>query len=283
MKRLTLLLTVCALFIVTSCNTGGASKKEKEALELELSQRNAELDEMMETFNVVQEGFRKISEAESRVDLQRGTIGENSASAKEQIIADIDFISRTMEANKEQIAKLEGQLKSSNNQSVQLRKAVENLNRELELRARRIEELQTELASKNIRIQELDTIVSSLSMEREKLEAANVEKSRTVAAQEAEMNTAWFVFGTRSELKSQKILVSGDVLKDSDFNKDYFTQIDIRTTKEIRLYSKRASLLTTHPEGSYELVKDDKNQYSLVILDPTNFWSVSKYLVLLVK
>ena len=32
-----------------------------------------------------------------------------------------------------------------------------------------------------------------------------------------------------------------------------------------------------------ELVKDDKNQYSLVILDPTNFWSVSKYLVLLVK
>ena len=73
------------------------------------------------------------------------------------------------------------------------------------------------------------------------------------------------------------------MLKDSDFNKDYFTQIDIRTTKEIRLYSKRASLLTTHPEGSYELVKDDKNQYSLVILDPTNFWSVSKYLVLLVK
>lgn len=283
MKRLTLLLIVSTLFLVTACNIGGASKKEKEALELELKQQSAELDEMMETFNIIQEGFRQINEAESRVDLQRGTIGENSTSAKEQIAADIDFISRTMQTNKEQIEKLESQLNSSKTQSVQLRKAVENLNKELQARARRIEDLQTELASKNIRIQELDTIVSSLSAEREELEAANLEKARTVAAQEAEMNTAWFVFGTRSELRAQKILVSGDVLRDADFNKDYFTQIDIRTTKEIKLYSKRASLLTPHPEGSYELVKDEKNQYSLKIVDPVQFWSVSKYLVLLVK
>lgn len=283
MKRLTLLLIVSTLFLVTACNIGGASKKEKKALELELKQQSAELDEMMETFNIIQEGFRQINEAESRVDLQRGTIGENSTSAKEQIAADIDFISRTMQTNKEQIEKLESQLNSSKTQSVQLRKAVENLNKELQARARRIEDLQTELASKNIRIQELDTIVSSLSAEREELEAANLEKARTVAAQEAEMNTAWFVFGTRSELRAQKILVSGDVLRDADFNKDYFTQIDIRTTKEIKLYSKQASLLTPHPEGSYELVKDEKNQYSLKIVDPVQFWSVSKYLVLLVK
>ncbi len=283
MKRLTLLLTVCTLFLVTACNIGGASKKEKEALELELSQRSAELDDMMETFNVIQEGFRQINEAESRVDLQRGRIGENTASAKEQIAADIDFISRTMEANKEQIAKLESQLSGSKTQSVQLRKAVDNLNKELQVRARRIEELQVELASKNIRIQELDTIVSTLSAAREELEAANLEKARTVEAQDTEINTAWFVFGTRSELKSQKILVSGDVLRDSDFNKDYFTQIDIRTTKEIKLYSKRATMMTTHPESSYELVQDEKGQYSLVIKDPTNFWSVSKYLVILVK
>lgn len=283
MKRLTLLLTVCTLFLVTACNIGGASKKEKEALELELNQRSAELDDMMETFNVIQEGFRQINEAESRVDLQRGRIGENTASAKEQIAADIDFISRTMEANKEQIAKLESQLSGSKTQSVQLRKAVDNLNKELLVRARRIEELQVELASKNIRIQELDTIVSTLSAAREELEAANIEKARTVEAQDTEINTAWFVFGTRSELKSQKILVSGDVLRDSDFNKDYFTQIDIRTTKEIKLYSKRATMMTTHPEGSYELVQDEKNQYSLVIKDPTSFWSVSKYLVILVK
>ena len=39
------------------------------------------------------------------------------------------------------------------------------------------------------------------------------------------LNAAWFVFGTKSELKAQKILQSGDVLKSADFNKDYFTPV----------------------------------------------------------
>ena len=82
---------------------------------------------------------------------------------------------------------------------------------------------------------------------------------------------------------AQKILEKGDVLKSADFNKDYFTQIDIRTTKEIKLYSKRAELLTTHPAKSYELVKDDKGQLTLKITNPKEFWSVSKYLVIQVK
>ena len=86
-----------------------------------------------------------------------------------------------------------------------------------------------------------------------------------------------------SMIKYGEILEKGDVLKSADFNKDYFTQIDIRTDKEIKLYSKRAELLTTHPAGSYELVKDAKGQLTLKITNPTEFWSVSRYLVIQVK
>lgn len=75
----------------------------------------------------------------------------------------------------------------------------------------------------------------------------------------------------------------GSVLKDGDINKDYFTQIDIRTTKEIKLYSKDADVLTTHPTGSYALDKDDKGLLTLRITNPKEFWSVSKYLVIQVK
>jgi len=42
-------------------------------------------------------------------------------------------------------------------------------------------------------------------------------------------------------------------------------------------------LLTSHPEGSYELKKDDKGQLTLVITNPNKFWSVSRYLVIEVK
>ena len=285
MKKLAVLF-VCAAMLASCDGFKGGSKDlkaENDSLLMELNQRNAELDDMMGTFNEVQEGFRKINAAESRVDLQRGTITEKSASAKQQIASDIEFISKQMEENKAQIAKLQAQLKNSNYNSTQLKKAVEALTAELNAKQQRIEELQTELASKNIRIQELDAAVSDLSVAKETLTAENEAKAKTVAEQEKSLNAAWFVFGTKSELKAQKILQSGDVLKSADFNKDYFTQIDIRTTKEIKLYSKRAELLTTHPSGSYELVKDDKGQLTLKITNPTEFWSVSRYLVIQVK
>ena len=111
----------------------------------------------------------------------------------------------------------------------------------------------------------------------------NRSKAEKVQQQEKELNSAWFVFGTKSELKEQKILSKGDVLKSSDFNKDYFTKIDIRYDKDLKFYSKSAELLSTHPAGSYQLVKDKLGQYELHITDPQKFWSVSKYLVVQVK
>lgn len=285
MKKLAVLFVCAALLAACDGSKGGSNdlKAENDSLLTELTQRNAELDEMMGTFNDIQEGFRKINAAESRVDLQRGTITENAESAKQQIASDIEFITKTMEDNKTQIAKLQSMLKSSKNNSAQLKKAIEALTEELAAKTQRIEELQVELASKNIRIQELDAAVSGLSADKETLTAENEAKAKTVAEQDKDLNSAWFVFGTKAELKSQKILQSGDVLKSTDFNKDYFTQIDIRTTKEIKLYSKRADLLTTQPTGSYELVKDDKGQLILKITNPKEFWSVSKYLVIQVK
>lgn len=286
MKKLIFLLVGVAVTMASCDGITGKSKKlqaEKDSLEIALDRRNVELDEMMSTFNDIQEGFRKINEAEKRVDLQRGTIAENAATARQQITSDIEFITKTMEENRAQIAKLQKQLQSSNTNSSQMKKAVDSLTKELETRTRKIEELQQELASKNIRIQELDAAVSSLTADKETLESANEEKARTVAEQDKAMHTAWFVFGTKAELKSQKILKSGDVLTNADFNKDYFTQIDIRTTKEIKLYTKRAELLTNHPSQTYELEKDDKGQLTLKITNPTGFWSISKYLVIQVR
>lgn len=279
---------------MASCDSfsGGSKdqlKAENDSLLMELTQRNAELDEMMGTFNDISEGFRQINAAESRVDLQRGAVAEGSLNAKQQIASDIEFIRKQMEENKEQIAKLQAMLKNSKTNSSQLKKAVESLTQELNAKTQRIEELQAELASKNIRIQELDAAVTDLNAVKSELTAENEAKAKTVAEQDKALNTAWFVFGTKKELKDQKILSGsglfkkGSVLKDGDINKDYFTQIDIRTTKEIKLYSKDADVLTTHPTGSYALEKDDKGLLTLRITNPKEFWSVSKYLVIQVK
>lgn len=286
MKKLVLLCACAAL--VASCDSFSGSNKNKlqaenDSLMMELTQRNAELDEMMGTFNEISEGFRLINAAENRVDLQRGAVAEGSKTAKQKITSDIEFIRKQMEENKEQIAKLQSMLKNSKYNSAQLKKAIDALNQELVAKAQRIEELQTELASKNIRIQELDAAVTDLTATKEQLVFENEAKSKTVAEQDKALNTAWFVFGTRKELKDQKILKNGEVMKEADVNKDYFTKIDIRTTNEIKLYSKSAKLLTNHPSASYTFAEDDKGQLSLKITNPKEFWGVSKYLVIQVR
>lgn len=287
MKKL-LLLTV-GVVMLSSCGNMGrneALKAQNDSLNIVLSERESELEEIMSAFNEVQEGFRLINEAEKRVDLQNGAVEGSSASQK--IREDIRFISEKLQSNRERIAELEKQLSNSKHASSQLKKAFENLKAELLAKTQQIETLQTELASKNIRIAELDDAIMGLNQHVDDLKAENVAKSKMVAAQDKALNTAWFVFGTSSELKDQKIiskklLQKTKVLEGDDFNKDYFTQIDIRTDKEIKLYSKSAKLLTAHPEGTYELVKDDKGQLTLVITNPNKFWSVSRYLVIEVK
>lgn len=284
MKKV-VLFALCVPAFLASCNQGAKSndslQAQNDSLMLELSNRDAELDEIMGSFNEIQEGFREINEAENRVDLSEGTI--ESQSSADKIKEDIRFISQKLQSNREEIARLEKQLKNSNYQSAQLRKAIKNLTAELEAKQKQIETLQAELASKNIRIAELDEAVADLNKNVDELTAENEAKTQTVAVQDKALNTAWYVFGTKSELKDQKILKSGEVLKNNEFNKDYFTEIDIRKDKVIKLYSKRAELLTTHPTGSYELVKDDKGQLTLKITNPNQFWSVSRYLVIQVR
>ena len=287
MKKL-LLLSVCVAMF-SSCGEmkkNEALKAQNDSLNVALAERDAELEGIMEAFNEVQEGFRLINEAENRVDLQAGKV--EGVSAAQKIREDILFISEKLQSNRTRIAELEEQLKNSKYASSQLKKTIANFKEELEAKSQQIETLQTELASKNIRIAELDDAVAGLTQNVADLVAENKVKDAMVATQDKALNAGWFVFGTSSELKDQKIiskklLQKTKVLENEDFNKDYFTQIDIRTDKEIKLYSKEAKLLTAHPEGTYELVKDDKGQLTLNITNPNKFWSVSRYLVIEVK
>lgn len=287
MKKI-LLLSVCVA-LLSSCGNMGkndAMKSQNDSLSQVLAQRDAELNGIMEAFNEIQDGFRMINEAESRVDLETGAV--EGRSNVQKIKDDIVFIMEKLDANRKRIAELEEQLKNSRYASSQLKTTIANLNKELLAKTQQIETLQAELASKNIRIAELDDVIVGLTQHVNDLVAENKAKSATVATQDKALNAAWFVFGTSSELKEQKIvskkfLQKKKVLESDDFNKEYFTQIDIRTDKQIMLYSPEAELLTSHPVGSYEFQKNEKGQLALLITNPNKFWSVSRYLVIEVK
>lgn len=274
------------LLALTACN----QKKEAEAREAAfvqqrdslnrvIAQKDNEINDMMGTLNEIEEGFRAINEAEQRVTVARQDEG---VTATEIIREKMLFIRETMQQNRELINKLRNQLRQSSVKGDQLRRTIDNLTRQMDEKDGQIRQLQAELEAKNVQIGELTEQVNDLSENVSHLQSESTQKSNTISAQDKQLNTAWFVYGTKSELKEQHIIEDGKLLQ-SNFNREYFTKIDIRVDKEIRLYSRSAKLLTVHPESSYTLAQDANKQYILRITNPQLFWSASKYLVVLVK
>lgn len=283
MKKL-FFIVCCAALLVTGCKDGKNSPESTnvhlaDSLNEVIAQRDSEINDMMGTFNEVQEGLRQIGEAEGRVALAKSGEG---ASSKQKMKEDIQFIAAQMKKNKELIAQLQKKLEGSSLNATQLKKTIEGLQAQLVEKEKQLQALREELDKKDIHIMELDESVNNLNTNVSNLKNESQKKTETINAQDKQLNTAWYVFGTKKELKGQRILENGRVMN-GNFNKNYFTKIDIRNTTEIKLYSKSAKLMTAHPSSSYTLVRDANKQYTLRITNPHIFWSTSKYLVVLVK
>lgn len=283
MKKM-ICLALCATMLA-SCEFVTKREKEltaqNESLATELSEKNAALDQAIQAIADIQEGFRAINEAEGRVTVQ--TQGGEGVTDSERMKEDILFIQQKMEENRKQIERLEKKLKASGNETASLRKVIANLQKELEEKVTSIAALQNELAEKNIRIAELDKAVATLTGDVNNLQQVTDVQQEVIEQQVVQLNTAWYVYGTAKELKEQNILRGGKVLSSAEFNKGYFTEIDVRVDRVFPLYAKRAQLLTTHPAGSYEFVKDADKLLTLNVLDFEAFWSVSRYMVIQVR
>ena len=273
-------------FVMVGCGdkkSGGSSDSDdNDSIQIlleENEQLRNEQDELLSTLNEIQEGFREINEAQGRLSIDRRSEGAN---ARARIREDMRYIQETLAQNAELIEKLRNQLRESGRASEQLQRTIENLTAQMNEKNAEIDQLRNELQAKNIRIDELDAQVTELNENLTNMQQQNENQGQTISQQDAQLNSAWYCVGTKRALKDHNILKSGRVLQ-GDFDADYFTAIDIRQVTQINLNSKSADILTSHPAGTYQLLKDDAGFYTLQITDYQQFWSTSKYLVVQVK
>ncbi|MDR2058452.1 MAG: hypothetical protein LBP83_09290 [Dysgonamonadaceae bacterium] len=286
MKKVIFICMVVLVMMASSCVKNSSEYKalqaQKDSLALVNAQNAVELDQIMELFNEIEDNFNSIKTAENYLSVQSGSPGELTPSARERIQNDMKFVTETLDKNRKQIADLEKRLKNSNLKSSQLSNTIKNLQTELEEKTSALLALSDELARRDKQIAELHTHVTTLSTDVQTLKTQTKEQRETINQQQKELNTVYYCFGTSKELKEQKILVKNQL--GADFNKDYFIrEKDFNQLKVIPLKAKQGKLVSTHPDGSYEFVKDANGQVELRILDPKNFWSLTKYLVILVK
>lgn len=290
MKKI-LLAMVIGLSLV-SCGKNSREYKQlsqqADSLRLANAEMQGDFNEMLATLNEVEDGFAQIKEAENYLVVQSRSTGEMNTNMRDRIKTDMQLVAETLRNNREQLAKLQKQVQGSRYQSSEMKKTIDRLTAELENKTAMISSLQEELAKRDIRIQELDDAVNDLTGRLDTLSQEAKDREKTMKNQEREINSVWYVYGTRSELKKQNIVSGGGIFKSTqvmkgDFNKDYFIKEDKRTLKEIPLYAKGAKILTNQPEDTYKFVKGKDGNLTLVIEKPNEFWQISRYLVIQVE
>lgn len=288
-----------AMLLTASCNK---MKEENERLKAKNDsllalgfQKDTTVMEFVRAFNEIQSNLDSIKLKENIISQNTSGGTEVQTSAREQITGDINAIYLMLQKNRELVTSLKAKLKKSesglagaNIKIAELEKMIDNLTKSIEAKDAEIAELKNELGKMNIKVQDLGNQVTSLTTNVEDLSEQNKAKQATIEAKTAELNTAYYVIGTTKELKEKKVIdKSGGFIGigrakniTEDFDKTYFTKVDITTLTEVPVFKKKATLLSNHPAGSYKFEGQDKKVDKLVILNYTEFWSRSKYLVI---
>lgn len=254
-----------------------ALKSQYDSIALINQNYEADLSETDSLVASVLTNFQEIVSVESMINVNPMK-GDMRMSEKERIKDNVTLISEKLRASSEALDALTQKLESSGAENKRLRHTLSALKREMELQKSRVIALTEELERKNMAIGALDAMVTGLSGDVDRLNEAAARQAAVLAAQEKELNTVRFCIGTKGDLKDMNILKSGRVVTDNA-NDNYFTKSDLRELTQIPLMSKKAKLLTIHPESSYELIPDGDKKLTLNIKNTQDFWSSTKILV----
>lgn len=286
MKRIFFSLTIVLLFAACQQNQDQEIERlslEKQALEEQMLEKDSTLNTFFSSLNQIEENLQEIKEREGRISSGAGAGVEGRPDLMANINEDIRVLGELMEKNRQLIAKLNKDFSSSSMRVAELDKMLARLNNQLQEKEIEISVLKEELGSMNLRVELLTATVDTLEDVRRQQEQA-IEQATL------ELNTAYFVMGSEVELINQGIIVRqggflglGKTNKlNPDLTMDYFTRVDITRTDEITIPGRKPVLISTHPQGSWEIRTDEEVQY-LQIQDYKKFWSTSRHLVILIE
>jgi uncharacterized coiled-coil DUF342 family protein len=268
-------------FLLSNCGKGSDDSENsiKDSVENvsgnlngKLNEKDAAIQELVSSFNEIQENLNTIKEKEKIIS--KVASDGDVKSKEDQIKEDIQSIYDLMAKNKDRIGSLSKKLKNSKLKIDGLEKMIDNMQATLNLKDSEIEELKTKIEGLNVELSTLTTNYKAVENE-------SNQKTEII-------NTAFYAIGTSKELKEKNVITKeggiiglGKTTKlSSDFNKEYFTKINVEKTTSINLGAKKIKILTTHPSNSYKLI-GEKPIEKLEITNTKEFWSASKYLVII--
>lgn len=239
-----------------------------------VAEKDSTINALFGTFNRINENLQTIRSKQGGLSTPSGGV-EQGGDMEERIMGDLASIDELLAENRTLIEKLRKQAKSSAAGIAELERTVADLEQGMARKDLEIDSLKEQLSSTS------SSLATLIDMYRDKSQLSDMQRNA--------LNTAYYTVGTLKELRANGVLTKeGGVagiggtskLNMESLPKDAFKQIDVTNSLEIPILAKKARVATSHPAGSYKL---EEGADKLIITDPNTFWSVSKYLVIVVE
>ena len=259
------------------------AESRSDSLELVVSAKDSLINAVFADINAISENLALIKSRENLITVA----GESEGGRRpvEEIDNDIKAIDRLLRENRAKIESLQrsaAQLRKANLRIDGLEKMIADMNRQLAEKKAEVEQLRESLVRMGDEVESLSQEVAVRSAEVENLSGEKIELQN-------QLNTVYYIVGAEKELRDAQIInkqgfIGRTLTVGRNSNFDSFTMADSRLLSEVPVGQKKATLVTSHPEGSYELVTDaNKVVEKLIITDPVRFWESSKILIISCK
>ena len=259
------------------------AESRSDSLELVVSAKDSLINAVFADINAISENLALIKSRENLITVA----GESEGGRRpvEEIDNDIKAIDRLLRENRAKIESLQrsaAQLRKANLRIDGLEKMIADMNRQLAEKKAEVEQLRESIVRMGDEVKSLTEEVAVRSAEVENLSGEKVELQN-------QLNTVYYIVGAEKELRDAQIInkqgfIGRTLTVGRNSNFDSFTMTDSRLLSEVPVGQKKATLVTSHPEGSYELVTDaNKVVEKLIITDPVRFWESSKILIISCK
>ena len=276
MKMKKIFYAFIAVFFMVSCGSNTEKKSDTATDSLSVSVKTElqqqEIDEMAAVID-------KVSACLDSIQIQEKILftPNEEQTDKQRVLTQLSSFKNLLARKQAEINKLLAQnkeLSSSSNKTIQnLQKMVDFLNAQLAEKDKKISNLEKLVNQGKVQLDNLAFDYAMLESEKSYLEEQNT-------AQDAQINTAYYIVASKSDLKKAGLLKSFKKINNENIDESLFKKIDVRNVTTIQINSKSPKILTNNPASSYTLTKNEDKTSTLTITDVKKFWNVSRYLII---
>jgi archaellum component FlaC len=282
------------LFLLVSCHNykqeAANLKMERDSLDNAAALKDSSIVGYLNDFNEILVTLDSIKAVEKLVTVRSANGKEMNYRQKKMLVEDITLLNQLIQQNKDQVAKLQKRLNGANYKMGGLNSVIGELEQMVGNMEKQLGQKNTEIADLSVKVQTLTKDINILNQKITVIESESEVKSQTIENQILEMNKVYYAYGTIKELVDSSVVVrSGGVFGigrlntiKEDFNRAYFTEVDVREFDFIPLLVKKAEVVSVHPAGSFH-ISGEKSADTLFIDNKIDFWKASKFLVIVTK